>query len=51
MVKWRIDYRDTASRGETRTVRYEGECSEEQVIDFFGLHNDDVEWYKVIRID
>lgn len=51
MVKWKINYKDTASHGETRTVRYEGECSEEQVIDFFGLNNADVEWYKVERID
>lgn len=46
MNKYIIKYKEVGS-DRIRTTTYEGTHNKEYVIDFFGLNNDDVEWYDI----
>ena len=48
MTKWIVKYKDYGSR--VRTTSHSGNLTREEVIDFFGLEDDDIiEWYQVLR--
>lgn len=47
-MKYIIEYKEVGS-DRARTTTYEGDKSEEYVIDFFGLNNPDIEDYKIIK--
>ena len=47
MTKWKITYIDTKSRGRKNTTYYEGSCTRQFIIDFFGLNQPDVLWFNI----
>ena len=47
MPTYKIYYKDQLSKGHICTTMYCGNKTEEEIIEFFGLNNSDVEWYKV----
>lgn len=50
MKKYKITYKEV-SRPTPRTTYYSGDKSKEYVIEFFGLNEPGVEWYKVELIN
>ena len=47
MTKWRITYIDKLSRGHKRTTYYYGSVTRQFIIEFFGLNQPDVLWFKI----
>ena len=50
MKKYKITYKEV-NRPNSATTTYEGTMSEAQVIEFFGLNEPEVEWYKIETIN
>ncbi|MCH5234937.1 MAG: hypothetical protein J1E16_06555 [Muribaculaceae bacterium] len=51
MTYWRVKYIDKYSGGKVSTTVYYGDISEKEVIEFFGLENEDVYWYELELIE
>lgn len=51
MGYWRVKYIDKYSGGNVSTTVYYGDITEEQLIEFFGLRNEDVYWFKCERVE
>lgn len=49
MRKWKVEYIETGRKG-TRSTTHTGNLSKEEVIEFFGLNEPDIEWYNVYEI-
>lgn len=49
MHKWKVEYRETGS-DRVRSTTHTGYLSREEVIEFFGLNGNDVEWYNVTEM-
>lgn len=47
-MKYIIKYKEVGS-DRYRTTSFEGDKSEEYIIDFFGLNNSDIEDYKITK--
>jgi hypothetical protein len=47
MSKWIISYIEVGS-GKVRTTTHSGNKTKEEVIEFFGLNESDIEWYDVV---
>ena len=47
MCKYKVSYVDTKSHGKVNVTYFEGNACESEVIQFFGLKNSDVLWYRV----
>lgn len=45
MGYWKVKYIDKYTDGKISETVYYGEISEENLIEFFGLKNEDVYWY------
>lgn len=50
ICRYRIRYADKQSHGSERITYFDGDVSESEVIDFFGLRKSDVYWYKVEKM-
>ncbi len=50
MSKYRIRYKEVG-RSRIGETTYSGTLSEDEVIAFFGLDGDDVEWYEVEEME
>lgn len=47
MSKWIINYIEVGS-GKVRTTTHSSNKTKEEVIEFFGLNESDIEWYDVV---
>ena len=47
MSKWIINYIEVGST-KVRTTTHSGNKSRNEVIEFFGLNENDIEWYEVL---
>lgn len=50
MKKYRIRYKEFG-RSRTGETTYSGPLSEGEVIEFFGLDGDDIEWYEIEEVE
>lgn len=46
-MKWIVKYREVGS-DRIRTTTHSGNKSKEEVIEWFGLNGNDIEWYEVL---
>lgn len=49
MNKWKIEFDE--GDGVIRTTYHSGNYSEQEVIEFFGLDESDIFWYKVTKLN
>ena len=49
MRKWKIEYKEVG-RDKILETTHKGDLSKEEVIEFFGLNEHDVTWYRVTEI-
>ncbi len=50
MVTWKITYIDTKSRGKRCTTYHTGHFTRQQIIEFFGLNQPDVLWFRIEQV-
>ena len=49
MRKWKVEYIETG-RDSIRSTTHTGNLTREEVIEFFGLNESDIEWYNVTEM-